>query len=321
MSADVVIRRMTEADVPAADRIFRAAFGTFLGLRDPSAFAGDTDYVGTRFRGEPEAAFVAEVDGEVVGSNLAIRRGSVAFFGPLSVDPTRWEGGFAKRLVAATVDVFDRWGTTHAGLFTFSQSAKHVALYQKFGFWPDSLMAAMAYPMAKLAPIGASRDAGSFALLSAMEKGEAEDALAACRALAGSIHPGLDATREMELALRFGLGDVVLLQDGGSLRAFALCHCGAGSEAGSGACFAKFALVRPGPGDAEAFDRLLDACVAMATARGLAHLVVGVSLGSRAAYRRLLQRGFRTELQGVAMHRPDEPAYHSRDLYVLDDWR
>ena len=30
---------------------------------------------------------------------------------------------------------------------------------------------------------------------------------------------------------------------------------------------------------------------------------------------------FRTDLQGVTMHRPNEDGYHRRGVYVLDDWR
>ena len=54
---------MREADLDAADLIFRLAFGTFLGLRDPSMFAGDTDHIRGRWRADPSAAFVAELDG------------------------------------------------------------------------------------------------------------------------------------------------------------------------------------------------------------------------------------------------------------------
>lgn len=42
------IRPLREADLPEADRIFRLAFGTFLGMPEPLAFAGDADYVSTR---------------------------------------------------------------------------------------------------------------------------------------------------------------------------------------------------------------------------------------------------------------------------------
>jgi len=50
-------------------------------------------------------------------------------------------------------------------------------------------------------------------------------------------------------------------------------------------------------------------------------LLVGVDLGTRAAYRHLLARGFRTEMQGVALHSPDDVGYLTRDALVLGDWR
>ncbi|HEV8542391.1 MAG TPA: hypothetical protein VGR78_08365 [Verrucomicrobiae bacterium] len=39
------------------------------------------------------------------------------------------------------------------------------------------------------------------------------------------------------------------------------------------------------------------------------------------AYRRKLARDFRPRIQGVAMHKPNEPGYGRPDVYVPDDWR
>ena len=35
----------------------------------------------------------------------------------------------------------------------------------------------------------------------------------------------------------------------------------------------------------------------------------------------MLARGFRADLVGVAMERPDEPAFNRPDVYATDDWR
>src|SRR5262245_16346228 len=72
MGATPIVRRLREEDLAEADRIFRTAFGTFLGLPDPSSFAGDADWVRSRFADDPEAAFAAELDGRLVGSNFAV---------------------------------------------------------------------------------------------------------------------------------------------------------------------------------------------------------------------------------------------------------
>jgi len=314
--SSVVIRPMQAADLAEADRVFRVAFGTFLRMPDPASFAGDADYVRGRSASWPETAFVAARDGEIVGSILSVRRGAFAFFGPLTIRPDLWDGGIARRLLEATVDVYERWQLRHSGLFTFADSAKHVALYGKYGFWPHALMALMARPVR--IPEAAARVTPSLASLDGSERAAA---IAGCRRVADAVYAGLDATDEIEAVARLGLGDTALVRDGEDVVAFAVCHVGAGSEAGSGACLVKFGAVHPDAASAATFDRLLDACDALAAARGAQVLLVGVDLGTRVAYRHLLERGFRTEMQGVALHRPDDAGYLTRDALVLGDWR
>jgi len=312
---DVVIRPLREDELDQADRIMRLAFGTFLGLPDPLAFMGDAGYVRTRWRADPAAALAAEVGGELVGSNFAANWGSFGFFGPLTVRPDQWDRGVARRLLEPTMALFERWGMRHAGLFTFPQSPKHLGLYQAFGFWPRYLT-----PILSKAVGGAGGAAGSSRYGELPER-EREAALSACRELTGAIYDGLDLSAEVRAVQDQGLGETVLLEGGGRLEGFAVCHCGPGTEAGSGACYVKFGAARPGPGAGEAFERLLDACEALAAARGLARLVAGVNTARLDTYRRMLARGFRADLGGVAMERPDEPGFNRPDVYVMDDWR
>src|SRR5579871_111411 len=129
---DLTIRSLREEDFPAADRIIRLAFGTFLGLPDPMKFMGDADYVRTRWQVDPSAVFGAELSGELVGTSFVSRWGSFGFFGPLTIHPDLWDRGIAQKLLTPTMDLFDAWGVTHMGLFTFASSAKHINLYQKF---------------------------------------------------------------------------------------------------------------------------------------------------------------------------------------------
>jgi hypothetical protein len=65
----------------------------------------------------------------------------------------------------------------------------------------------------------------------------------------------------------------------------------------------------------------LDACEAIAKGRGLHRIQAGVNVGRSQAYRQMLRRGFRTDFQGVAMHKPDTAAYNRPDALILDDWR
>jgi hypothetical protein len=123
------IRPLKESDLATAKRIISLAFGTFLGAPEPEKFWSDLDYAGTRWRADPTSAFAAEIDGELVGSNFATRWGSVGFFGPITVHPGVSDQGIVKQLMVPVMECFDRWKVTHAGLFTFAHSPKHIGLY------------------------------------------------------------------------------------------------------------------------------------------------------------------------------------------------
>jgi GNAT superfamily N-acetyltransferase len=310
----MTIRPLRVGDLETADRVMRTAFGTFLGAPDPQAVFGDTDYVATRFRAAPDCAWAAELDGEVVGSNFATRWGSFGFFGPLTVRPDLWDRGIAGRLMEPVMAAFASWGLRQSGLFTFPHSAKHLGLYQKHGFWPRFLNPVMSKPVE-----GGAADLSTY---SALSDGEREAARKAIRALTDAVFPGLDLERELRAVHGQSLGDTVLLHEGGGLAGFAVCHCGAGTEAGSGSCFVKFGAVRPGPEAPQRFEALLDACEALAARTGATRLAAGVNTGRLDAYRRLLARGYRADLFGLAMRsHPANPDYDGPGDYVLDDLR
>jgi predicted N-acetyltransferase YhbS len=314
-TTDVIIRPLQQHDLDAADRIMRVAFGTFLGMPEPENFHGDADYVHTRFIADPTAAFGAEVDGEIVGSNFATNWGSVGFFGPLTVRPDMWERGVGKRLMKPILDRFDAWGVTHAGLFTFAHSEKHVGLYQRFDFWPRFLTAIMAKQVTP------KSNAPAIALYSQLPEAQRKQCLDACREVTDAIFEGLDLQHEIRAVAQHNFGDTVLLWNGSKLAGFAVCHSGPRTEAGSGSCYVKFAAVRPDSNAGASFDKLLDACEQYAASVGAAMLIGGANMARHEAYRTMLGRGFRTMMQGVAMQRRNEAGYNHPGVYVIDDWR
>ena len=168
--------------------------------------------------------------------------GSVGFFGPLSVLPERWNQGIGSHLMEATIALFDHWGTAHAGLFTFAHSPKHHCLYQKFGFWPRFLTPVMTKTPVVRGPLP---HAVGYTELPPAERTRALDA---CRELTASACEGLDLEREIHAVETQGLGEVLLLDDSSGLAGMAICHLGAGTEAGGRGCYVKFGLVRSGHG-------------------------------------------------------------------------
>jgi GNAT superfamily N-acetyltransferase len=312
---EIIVRSLRESDLTIAEGIRRIAFGTFLNVADPTTFRSDINYVRTRWLADPNAAFGAELEGQLVGSNLATRWGSVGFFGPLTVHPDLWNRGIATRLMKPVMELFETWGITHAGLFTFAQSPAHIHLYQKFGFWPRFLTAIMSKvvtPPVRAVP---------WLRYSRLQDSEQKRFHSACREVTEAIYPGLDMEREIRAVNIQKLGDTVLLVDDAKLLGLAVCHCGRGTEAGDGNCYVKFGGVRPGADAARHFEQLLDACEALAALEGMATLVAGVNTGRQEAYRTMMAHGFRTNFQGVAMHKPNEPGYNRRGVYLIDDWR
>jgi GNAT superfamily N-acetyltransferase len=307
---------LKESELGEADRIVRLAFGTFMGLPNPLDFMGDRHYMTPRWRSSNVKVIAAREGDRLVGSNVITRWGSFGFFGPLTVLPEYWDRGVAQRLMESTMTIFDRWGVRHTGLFTFAHSAKHVGLYQKFGYWPRYLTAVMTF-----APEEArSEHVKAPMLLSALKKSEREKAIEACGRLTHRIDRGLDLGGEIRSVLAQRTGDVVLTYGRNGLDAFAVCLNGAGSEGGEKACYVKFGAARGGAGAAERFDGLLEACEAFASSRG-ATVEAGVNLAREEAYRRMRSRGYRVDKQGVAMQRPHVEGFNRAAAFVIDDWR
>jgi len=312
MPDQAVIGPLQEADLDGAMTIVREAFGTFTGVPDLPTFWTDRDLVRSRWQARHVAAFAAHLDGKLAGSNFATRWGSVGYFGPLTVRPDLWDRDIGRQLMAPVMAQFDAWQTAHVGLFTFAASAKHVRLYEKFGFAARFLTAVMATP--------AVQRGGDWHRYSALPAERRQEALAGCRAITDAIFAGLDLGGEIELVHALKLGDTAVIADSAGVCGFAICHHGRASEAGDGVCLVKFAAVRPGPNAARDFDRLIDACETLAAEAGVATVMAGCNMGRSEAYRRLGNR-CRTVFQGVTMHRPNEPGYSRPDAWIIDDWR
>jgi GNAT superfamily N-acetyltransferase len=315
-AADLTVRPLAESDLEEADRVMRVAFGTFIGMPEPERFMGDAAHVRPRWTARPEDAFAAEAQGRLVGTNFATRWGSFAFFGPLTLHPRFWDRGYARRLIEPVMERFDEWGVTHAGLFTFPNSPKHLAMYQKFGFRPRALTLLMRREVGMAI---ATPPEGS--CIGGLDPDERAVLVDGCRAITDAVYPGLDVTCEIDAVLDQGLGETVVVRDGEAVRAFAACHTGPGSEAGSGSCYVKFGAVMQGPQAGGDFVRLLDACAAFARSRGATTMTAGVSAARTEAYETMLRRGFDVVHTGVAMHRPNEEGFCRPGMFVLDDWR
>jgi GNAT superfamily N-acetyltransferase len=310
----ISIRHLSEGDLPEAGAILRRAFATHFGM-PPDTFWTDRDFVSGRWMADPSLAFGAWIEDRLVGSSLCANWGSLGVFGPISTHPDTWNRGTARLLIPPVLERLNALGARHLAFFTFAESTKHIALYQRFGFWPRFLTAIMTRA------VDAHETVPESTRYSAIAGADQANWLDACRALTTDVREGLDLTAEIRTAHAHGHGDSVFLTDGSRVEAVALCEYGLKSPAGAGSCLIRFAAVRPGSDTEMRFGRLLTTCARLAADEGLKHIVACVNASRPKAYRHLLSMGFRAQRNGVTMHRPNEDGYNPTASYILDDLR
>jgi predicted N-acetyltransferase YhbS len=277
-----VIRAFLPQDLPDADAVYRAAFANQFGI-EPSRFRVGSDALGLRLRGQPHCCFVAADHHGILGSIVGLDWGNIWILGPLTVAPAAQGSGIARQLVDTFLEAA---GSRLVGLWTFPSSLKHLYLYQRVGFLPRYLVGVGAFP----AQAGPPLLQASLADLPS-----------------GSIFAGLDLSREQG-------GSVLALPSGD---AAALVHVGAGSEAGPDELYVKFAAAS----SPDAFRQLLHGLAATASHESLLRVKAGVNTARRGAWAALQDQGWRPAMFGVAMHRPDLPAWDHSDAWVIDDWQ
>lgn len=307
-----LVRELRASDLPAAKEIHRAAFTAFLKTGER---VEDRNFVESRFRCFPQGALAGEVSGALVGASFLAHWGSLAVLGPTVVKPTGWTGNAGRLMLEEAVERARALGCRYLSGFTFSNSSRHIELFQKLGFWPRLLTTVFARPIKPpTSPTPAT-------LFSAVAEPERAGLLTRVAVLTGSWLEGLRLDVEIQALAREGMGETVVLFEEDRVVGLAVCHLGAGSEALAQGCYIKFGGVASGPGAAERFDRLLAAVETVASARGCNRLTLGMNAARRPAYQHLMGQGFVAVEVGVAMHYGDDPLYSAPQHWVIDDWR
>lgn len=321
--SSITIRRLTESDLKEADRLAREAFATHIGI-EPAAFAPGED-LAAHYWVEPEGAFGAFDGDDLAGIMFANTWGKFGFFGPLCVSPAHWNKGIAQLLLKATDDYFESLDVPTTGLFTFSNSAKHIRLYERAGYFPQLLTADLV-KKAEGAKAARGESAG-LKLFSKMTDQEKLQATQDMDVLSNEIFPGLSLANEARNSVpsenghKNFIAETLLVYDDRQLKAFAICPTPTADEGDERrAVYAKFGAAKFDE-TGENFDRLLDALEEYRALINASKIRASTNTARRSCYQAMLRHGFKVEGHGIAMIRPDVPAYNRADVFVLDDWR
>ena len=127
--------------------------------------------------------------------------------------PDLWDKGIAKNLLDKTLEIFERVGTKHIGLFTFSHSPKHIHLYQKYDFWPRFLTNVMSKHVGSASKTKEHEAPSNWFKYSDVPHDKKSTILGNCSSLTDSIYKGLDLRNEIVSITTQKLGEIILLKD------------------------------------------------------------------------------------------------------------
>jgi ribosomal protein S18 acetylase RimI-like enzyme len=325
----VQVRRVRKGDLSKVRDVFEQSFGDFLerqlGTRPRQAFNG-AQYVHHRWLMEPWGCFVAEEDNaKIVGAALAVTWGTVGLLGPVAVLTHYHNQTIAQQLIRAVQEFFDENKATLHGVVTYPHSAKHLALFHKFGYRPKSLTAIMSRTLDRpgTRPVLPKPPKGSLTVrrFSGLEETKKKAALGRFHRITNAIFRGMDLSKEVEIVDGLALGDTVLLERGNDLVGFAIYHTPGVSEAPSGALYVKYLAIDPRHRKPEHLEQFISSLEDLAQEHGVARVIAPVYLRYWLAYSTLVKCGYQVDFTMVRMQKGKPEDYEDSADLLFDDWR
>lgn len=210
----------TVGDVPSLNAVFSTAFTDryrkdgLIGVHVPNLSSAiwrfaieDADGGAMLWRGERD---------EVVAFNMCHLSGAEGWMGPLAVAPALQGHGLGKAVVAEGTRWLAEHGANVIGLETMPRTVDNIGFYSSLGYVPGHLTITVTveadYAEHRIIQVGR------------LSESERNDLVNRCAELTRDIAPGYDFSREINLTNSLGLGDTLVLERGGTVDGFALCH-------------------------------------------------------------------------------------------------
>lgn len=245
-------------------------------------------------------------DGRLAAFNMCHRSGVEGWMGPIAVRADRQGHG----LGTAAVETGIRWllhgNAQVVGLETMPRTIENIGFYSRIGFVPRHLTISMIREAAR-ARVPRER----------VSRGKVARAADLCHALTARLMPGLSFRQELTLTSEHELGDTTLVLRRGDPVAFAIWHAtplAVGRERDELRVLKLVAL------DLEAFDHILAALEADAAEERLRRVAVRCQTQHEAAWRALVQRGYRAHWTDLRMTLPEHPERALTGGVVFSNW-
>jgi GNAT superfamily N-acetyltransferase len=249
-----------------------------------------------------------DAEGNVAAFNVAHHSGIEGWMGPLAVR-TEYQGqGLGKRIVRAGVEWLHKAGATTIGLETMPRTVDNIGFYSSLGFVAGPLTVTFTLE---------SREGEEAERIGAHRESARERLVAECAALTNRIAPALDFSREIRLTGSLGLGDTLLVRDGGALVGFALCH---NTPLVEGRAPEELRVLKVVLADEAHMDIALDAIVRFARESALQRAAVRVQGNYESAYAAVVAAGARVRWTDLRMTLRGFPERRPAAGLVLSNW-
>ncbi|MDX2193738.1 MAG: GNAT family N-acetyltransferase [Gemmatimonadales bacterium] len=285
--------RATLADIDPLNRVFSDAFTDrygrdgLVGVRVP--FLNPLVWRYALEDAGEGAMLWRDARGEIAGFNIVHRSGCEGWMGPLAVRPDRQAEGLGSRMVRAGLEWLQAQGARTIGLETMPRTVDNIGFYSRLGLVPGHLTITMVQEARRprgLAPEALGRG-GAFT-----------QGLDACHALAATVAPGVDFTREIELTLALRMGDVTLVRRDGAVVAFALWHS---AQLAAGRPKDELRVLKVVAMDVAAFRLLVAHLHEAAAAERVRRVAIRCQSAHAGAYMALVEEGFRVHWTDLRM--------------------
>lgn len=305
--------KVMEVDIPALNAVFSEAFTDryrrdgLIGVRVPHLNPAVWRFAIS----DAEGGAMAWRDsrGQIIAFNIAHRSGVEGWMGPLAVHPDHQGHGIGKSVVIAGVEWLKERGAKVIGLETMPRTMDNVGFYSALGFTPGRLTVTLT--------LEGVRGRQTATLFSSIDDSRQVTALKKCAELIEASAPGYDYTREIGLTHSHGLGETLILESGGEVQGFAICH---GVPLVQGRVREEIRVLKMVARTPADIDELVTQLCAYTRNAAAKRVAVRVQSEYDEVYRALIQRGARVRWTDLRMSLSGYGETMPRSGIVLSNW-
>ncbi len=286
----------TEGDIPALNHLFSEAFTDryrkdgLIGVRVPQLNPAIWRYA---LKDADQGAMIwSDAAGKTTAFNIVHRSGKEGWMGPLAVALASQESGVGKLIVQTAVDWLKDQDVATIGLETMPRTVDNIGFYSGLGFLPQHLTVTLTGPSRP-----ASLPTG-FTLLGGVSTSDRDEILLRCQQRLSQSASGCDYTREFQVTLELGVGDALIMEESGDIRAFVLWHS---APLANDRNVDDLRVLKLFADSDAAFTATLRATEICAASLNLPNVSVRCQTAYRSAYRGMIDLGYRVRWTDLRM--------------------